>query len=111
MPPEWFVYRYELCNPFELGKKLLFEGTKPYFDEVFYNDPYALSPKYDDTNQRLWRPVPLQRLVDHLFDHGAYSILKYLERLKRRIRHAASVDYLELYDCMDLNRAKFQSEI
>ena len=96
MPPEWFTNRYGPCNPFKLGKKLLFKGTKPYFDELFYNNPYAPSPKYDYKSHGLWKPVPLQQLVDTLFAYGAYNILKYLKRLERCIRQATSADYCTL---------------
>ena len=55
--------------------------------------------------------MPLQWLVDHLLNQGAYGILKYPKQVERRIRQATGANYVYIYDCIDANRARFQPKM
>ncbi len=111
-PPSWFTERYNACHPFELGVKLLLGGTTPYFDILFYNDSYASRPKYDEKAMDLWRPVPMQKLLDqYLKAIYPVTLNRYPERMEKRIKRATNAHYVDIFDCVDANKSKFQPEL
>ena len=107
-PPAWFTDRYKPCHPFELGIKLLQEGTTPYFDQLFFEDNSTNGYAPRATN---WKPVALQQLLDCILKHGAYDAMPFPMKLEEYIERATNANKLDIYNCVNQNRDKFQPEM
>ena len=106
------VYRQvQTLSPFELGTKLVqdSEGTKPYFDRLFFEDDYMYGYAPRAVH---WKPAALQKLIDVIFSHGAYKGMDPRKRIRMEeaIRRATNANQIGIYDCVNKNRDKFQPE-
>ena len=108
-PPSWFTDRHKPCHPFELSTKLTDLGTKPLFDELYFEETYGPAPKYSP-NRVHWKPIALQKLVDDIFRLGWYMNMNSQHDFEDHIRRVTNADLLDIFDCVNKNRDKFQPE-
>ena len=83
------------------------EGTKLYFDHLFFEDDSMNGYAPRATH---WKPVALQQLLDCILKHCAYDNMDLPMRLEEYIWRATNASKVDIYDCVNQNRDKFQPE-
>ena len=108
-PPSWFTDRYKPCHPFQLGVKLVDGGTRPLFDELYFEETYGPYPRYDPSGVH-WKPIALRRLVDDSLRLNFDMNMKYRHDFEENIRRVTNANLLDIYDCVNKFQDKFHTE-
>ena len=108
-PPAWFTDRYKPCHPFQLGLNIRDEGTPPLFDELYFKEEHGPFPKYS-TSAGLWKPIALQKLIDHIFKMELVDYMGPPSYFEEYIRRATNANDCDIYDCVNKRRTKFRPE-
>ncbi len=101
--PRWFIELYPRCNPIRLAK-LLNRGTKPFFDELHYEEQ-GTYPSYDEVGNDLWNPIHIEKPIQAYINSADQD--ENHTQIEDKLHWATNCHYIEIYDCFVRFRDQF----
>ena len=108
-PPQWFMERFKPCDPLRVGITLLQLGTKPYFDEIYYNSGFPRE-KYHEGTRFAWKAIPILKLIDAYIE-SAHQEDPSPELIEQRLHQFTGLAYIDIFECMNQRRTAFDPEL
>ena len=108
-PPAMVCSRFKPCDPLRVGITLLHLGTKPYFDEIYYNSGFPREKYHEDTRYS-WKAIPIIKLIDAYIEN-AYPDDPSPELIKQRLHQFTGLAYIDIFECMNQRRTTFDPEL
>ena len=97
------------CDPLRVGVSLLYLGTKPYFDKIYYNSGF-LREMHEENVNYLWKAIPIGKLIDACIEN-AYQDDPSPEHIERRLHQFTGLAYIEIFKSMNQRCTLFDPEI